>query len=122
MFELDRNRLARIEQHLIVLPDRLILVVLDLLADRDHPAGDDGNLVTVGQDDAGAGLALVVILANDDALADGLDDVEFGAGFGGFDGHCRRIVAGETIRFPCDGRTSVAMRIYALQTSASSLI
>src|SRR4051812_23567483 len=100
MFELHRNRLARIEQHLVILPDRLILIILDLLADGDHAPGDDRNLVTVGQNNAGAGLALVVVLANDHALANGLDDVEFGAGFGGFDGHWRGIVAGRTNTFP----------------------
>ena len=82
VLQLDRDRLARVEQHLVILADRLVLVVLDRLADRDHPAGDDGNLVAVGQDDAALGLALVVVLADDDALADRLDDVVLGRRLG----------------------------------------
>src|SRR5437867_9731498 len=87
MLELDGDGLARIEEHLVVLPDGLVLVVFDGLADGDDPAGNDGNFVAIGEDDAGFGLALVVILADDDALADGLDDVVFGAALGGFGGH-----------------------------------
>ncbi len=71
MFELDGNCLAGIEEHFVVLPDRLVLVVFDGLADGDDAAGDDGDLVAVGQDDAAFGFALVVVLANDDALAVG---------------------------------------------------
>src|SRR2546428_9068361 len=95
VLELDGNRLARIEQDLVVLANRLVFVVLDRFADSDHPAGDDRDLVRVGQDDAALGLALVVVLAHDDALSDWLDDVVFvlGAALGRLRGpmeDCRR--------------------------------
>src|SRR5438067_10068363 len=92
MFELDGDGLAGVEKHLVVLADGLIFVVFDLFADGDDSAGDDGDFVAVREDDAGAGFAAVFVLADDDAFADGLDDVVFGAALaGGFDCHDRGI-------------------------------
>src|SRR6185436_11926974 len=91
VFQLDGNGLARVEEHLVVLADRLILVIFDRLGDGDHAAGNDGDLVRIGQHDAAAGFSLVVVLTDDDALADRLDDVVFAAlGRRGF-GHGRII-------------------------------
>src|SRR5207237_3673816 len=70
VLELDGNGLARVEEDLVVLADGLVVIVFDGLGDGDNPAGNDGDFVAVGQDDAGFGFAFVVVLANDDALAD----------------------------------------------------
>src|SRR5207237_1822274 len=95
VFELDGDGLAGVEEHFVVLADGLIFVVFDLFADGDDPAGDDRDFMAVGEDDAGAGFAAVFVLADDDAFADGLDDVVFGAALsGGFDCDDRGIVAG----------------------------
>src|SRR4051794_5028493 len=77
MLEFDGNGLAGVEEDFVVLADGLVFVILDRLADGDDPAGDHGDFVAIGQDDSGSGFALVVILADDHALADGLDDVVF---------------------------------------------
>ncbi len=89
MFQLDGDGLARVEEDFVVLADGHVLVVFDGFADGDDTAGDDGNFVRVGEDDAAFGFAFVVVLANDDAFADGFDDVVFGGalGSGGFGGH-----------------------------------
>src|SRR5437667_12796401 len=55
MLELDWDGLARVEEHLVVLADGLVLVVFDGLADGDYPAGNDGDFVAIGEDDAGFG-------------------------------------------------------------------
>jgi len=77
MLELDWDGFARIEENFVVLANGLIFVVFDRLADRYDTAGDDRDLMTVGQHNAAFCLAFVFILAHDDALADGLDDVIF---------------------------------------------
>src|SRR4051794_40981892 len=87
MLQLDGNRLTGVKKNLIVLTNRLVLVVLNRLADSNHPTGDDGDLVAVGEDDTALGLALVVVLADDHALANRLNDIELAAPLARFGGH-----------------------------------
>jgi hypothetical protein len=65
-----------VEQHAVVLPDRVVLVVVDLRADRDDAPRQRRDLDLVGQVQARLGLLLVLVLADQDPAADRLDDLE----------------------------------------------
>lgn len=80
VFEFDGDGFAGVEEDFVVGTDSEVFVVFDLFGDGDDAAGDDGDFVGVGEDNAGLGLAAVFVLADDDAVTDGLDDVVFEAG------------------------------------------
>ena len=47
-FEIDRNTVARVDQHLVVLADGEVGIVFDLRTDGDDPTGDHRYLGVVG--------------------------------------------------------------------------
>ena len=68
--------MLRVEEHAVVLLDRVVLVALDLRADRDDAPGERGDLDLVRQMEPDLRDLLVLVLADEDALADRLDDLE----------------------------------------------
>jgi hypothetical protein len=75
-FEIDGNGAFGIEQHLVVLAQRYIRRAFDLGGNCDDSAGDCGNFDVVRELDPALGLFLVLVLANQDALAYRLDSLK----------------------------------------------
>ena len=74
--EIDGDRVFRVEQDLVVLPQGKVFVVFDLGGDGDDPAGDRGNLGLVGQGDAPLGFPFGFVLADEDAGSNRFDVFE----------------------------------------------
>jgi hypothetical protein len=74
--EIDGDRAFGIEQDFIVLPKRDVRRIFDLGGNRDNPPGDRGNFDIIGQLDAALGLLFVFILANQDTLANWLNNLK----------------------------------------------
>ena len=75
-FEVHGHPVLGVEEHPVVLLDRIVLVAVDLGADRDHAAGQGRDLHLVGQVDADLGDFLVLILAQKDAHSDRFNDFD----------------------------------------------
>ena len=78
--EVDGDAVLGVEEDAVVLLDGVVGVVADLRGDGDDAPGEGGDLDLVGEVEAGLGLLAVFVLADEDAQADGLDDLE-GLGF-----------------------------------------
>ena len=50
--KINRNRVLRVKQNFVVLPQRNVLVILDLSRNRHDPASNRGNFRRIGQGDA----------------------------------------------------------------------
>jgi hypothetical protein len=74
--KIDGNGPFGIEQDLVVLAKRDVRRVLDFGGDGDDAAGDGGNFYVVRQLNAALGLFLILILADQHAFADRLDDFQ----------------------------------------------
>jgi hypothetical protein len=75
-FEINRDALLRVEEHSIVLLDRIILVTIDLATDRDDPPGQGRYLDLVREMNPDLGDLLVLILPNEHTHADRLDNFD----------------------------------------------
>jgi len=73
------------EQNFVVLPQRHVLIVLDLRRDGHDPPGDRRNLRRIGQGDAPLRLPLRLVLADEHAGSNRFD--VFQSARLGFD-HC----------------------------------
>src|SRR5262245_58282394 len=74
--EIDRDGVFGVEEHTVVLPDRVILVARNLGRNRNDPAGDGRNLDIARKLNTALGGLLVLVLAQQYALADRLDRFE----------------------------------------------
>ena len=68
--------MLRIEEHAVVLLDRIVGVAGDLGAHRHDPTGEGRDFDLVGEMDAALRDLLVLVLADEDALADRLDHLD----------------------------------------------
>ena len=66
-FEVHWDPILRVEEHPVVLPDRVIVIVLDLGTDCDHPPSQGGYFNFVRELDAAFGLLAVFVLPNQHA-------------------------------------------------------
>ncbi len=74
--EVDWNRVFGMEENLVVLSQRHILVVCDLAADGHNPASNGGDLSRIGQSDSAFGLALGFVLQHQHSRSDRFDVLE----------------------------------------------
>jgi len=74
-FKIDGDRAFGVEQDLVVLAQRDVGRVFNFSRDGNDPAGDRGDFDIVRQLDAALGLLLVLVLANQNALANRLDNL-----------------------------------------------
>ena len=87
-FEINRDPMLWIEEHAIILSDRVILIAIDLGTDRHHSSSQGWNLDLVRKMNTDLGDLAILVLANEDAVTnrfDGLDSGRFVA-FSGHDG------------------------------------
>ena len=75
-FEIDRDALLGVEEHSIVLLDRIILVTIDLATDRDDPAGQGRYLDLVREMNPHLRDFFVLILPDEHPHADRFDDLD----------------------------------------------
>lgn len=82
-FEVDRDGVLGVEEDSVVLIDGVVALGDDLGADGDDAAGEGWDLDLVWQVEAGLGLLLVLVFADEDAEADWFDGFEFVLGAAG---------------------------------------
>jgi len=72
-FQIDGNRILRVEENLVVLANREVFVVGDLSADLDDSTGDRRNLGLIGENDATLGCLSGFVLPDQDPAAQRFD-------------------------------------------------
>lgn len=82
-FEVDGHRVLGVEEDAVVAFDGVVEVFFDFGGDGEDAAGQGRDFDLVGQVDAGFGLLFVIVLAEEDSLAERLDDFEATAGLFG---------------------------------------
>src|SRR5262249_5740877 len=101
--KVHRDRVLGVEQDAVVPLQGIITVLLNLRRNRDDPPRERGNLDLVRQVDPALGLLLVLVLPDQDPLADGLDNLEGLGRARAFGGGHRRSLA----RVACPACTGV---------------
>ena len=74
--EIDRDSVLGVKEDAVVAFDWVFAFFFDESGDGDDSACDGGDFDFVGEVDTEFGLLFVVVLADEDALAQGLDDFE----------------------------------------------